>query len=540
MERLKKYLFKLIPAGLFFFYFFSRLSYLTNNLDQWDVVLYKDTLESLTFIKAAKWPLLLLIQSIIWKIFSTLEPAKILSLTSLFFASGFFSLTYIMCFLLTNKRSYGFIAVFLMYFSPLFALHSIIGMQDMPQSFFLTLSVTFLYLFNRYKLVKFIYLTCLSYGFLIGTRTTYLILLPVIIVYLFKNSRINGLISSFLAIGVFFVATLVWIVPDYFVFKDSLLSSSWEFFIEQVVNFNVIKIGFLKKLSTYTLFTGYEMILFYRLPFVLFLSYIALILSRPKSIYRLILSFMVMLSCVIAIGLFMQFKNASLLKLISYSLILLVVAYCETLKLKRIRFFCLFKSANILDHELTPILLVVTILFLFNYLLTGSVARYFLPLSSLVLSLFVLVISKITKPVNYLFIAVYIFISLRSVQMNVNDLLKNFSRNSDTRTSVSKFALKNSGLYYNAASFGFGIQTYFESYNVKSRLIQLDSIDCTKFKPDSKSYLITYGNLQPQDYTCSNARFLLIKKYQRKEIIIEDSVGNTGFNIYRINRSAKL
>lgn len=529
-------------------FFITRINFASSGLDQWDVVLYKNSLESMTYFREAKWPFLLMIQKIFWLFFPTLSASKVLSTINVLFGSATIFFTFHIAYTISNSILLSILSFIIIFVSPIYNVYSIIGMQDIPQTFFVVLTSYFLIQGIKFRKKYYFYLVVFLFGLSLGIRLTLLLLLPTMFLS-FATCKLRWRTRDFILILVLLLSSIsLWTLYDLLFINEMKNANGWQFFINQVKYFNVLKEGFFNKMSSYPLFTGYPFSLFYRLPFLLYFFYILYtgVLIKRKISYSIFYNYIFLLFLSItAISLYLRFRNTK----VEYFYLYIFFIFTSSV----IQLFFVFRKSkgNIIQKIYSYLLLekkdqhilfsLIGIYFFFNFLFTGAVARYLLPILPFVVILLMIQFSKLplfnkyekTKffPAVILFFLIYFSFPYGKTL----SVLNNFHK-LDTRSSVAKFIKSKKGVYFDFTPGGLGLSTYLDSYGVNKKIKNLTNNDYCKNTP-SEFYIITYGNLINeinQNFKTCIKEIKEVTKYQRDEIVIEDSVGNIGFYIYKV------
>lgn len=537
-------------------YFFLRIPFHSQGLDQGDVDLYAKSLQAMTFYREAKWPLLLLFQKVIWLIFNQNSPQEILSGTNVLFASGSIFLTFLIGFYLTRSYIFSLLSPIVLFTNPLFSVYSVVGMQDIPQTFFVLLLIfpTILFLLTKRKI--FLYLSFLVFALSLGIRTTQVILLPILLLAVIFNLNILQKITIMKILGVSIAGSLVWLIPQQFIHTP--LGSSLVFFLYQVKTFNPFLLGFLTKLSTYALFTGYQLKIFYLFPTLLFLVFVFISTTTKHFFYKLVILIYLTIFSLIAINLldrygrfgrYISYLNASYISLGVYLIGLELTKFLKKISKKRTKVNFSYKKiiSSITNIESDTKIIAVLwftflIYFLFFYFFAGPVTRYLLPIFpiSTILISFITWKSLASKSPSSIDLArsifvVLIFLVIYFSYQKAQTAISPFKQ-LDTRSALSSYINKHDGQYF--WNNAYGLLGYFDFYKVTSKVKITNTSDCSlSLSTNKANFLITFG---PENKTllgrCPNMRLTETTRFVRNETIIEDSVGNLGFYVYKIEK----
>ena len=151
----------------------ARLPFMSHGMDQYDVVAYKNSLVHMRFFREVQWPLLLLFQKSLWLIFYRLSPQQILSLTNIILAAATLSMLFWVTFKITKSYVLGLVLCIFLFFIPDFGVYSVVGMQDMAQTFVVMLYVAALtqYCLNKQS-TNWLYITAAIAGLIAGVRVS--------------------------------------------------------------------------------------------------------------------------------------------------------------------------------------------------------------------------------------------------------------------------------------------------------------------------------------------------------------------------------
>jgi len=513
----------------------ARLSNLSSGLDQWDVVLYNKSLIQMSYFREAQWPLLLVIQKGIWNIFSGLSSQQVLSLTNIILGALTLSLFFATCYKVTKSYISSGLTSIAIFFMPLFATYSIVGMQDIPQTFAVMLYVWAIVHFCITDRVKWLYSAALFAGLALGMRMTLILILPSLMTAALLSAAAKR--KDYLKIiGWFAAGALPVFVINQFV-PGMPNAQPVTFFLNQFRFFNPNVIGYGVKAGDYALLSGYRLDLSFWLPTLSFIFY--LIIRRKRkfpSIAPAIALISTLVFTAIGYGVALILKRSDLYaRFAVFALVVLLFLIIELRKLliKRREYT---KSINSNERAIITLATLLAAYLTFNYVISGPVARYFLPVLPVLLLLWFLLLDR-TGWKTWWLAAIIFGVAYWARPFSQTQTFISAFRILDPRSSVAKYVNKSEGTFYDFDG-NHTLQSHLETYGAYSRIKPSFQEKCeTVLSSESDNYFIFYGEISQEFLAqCDGYSFTKVATYQRNEYIIEDSLGNIGYTIYRVEK----
>lgn len=515
-----------------------RLPYISHGIDQWDAVLYKNSLVDMKFYREAQWPLLLLFQKGLWLVLPHSSPQVILSLTSAIFSAGALMLFFLIVYKLTKSYLAGLGMVLLLFFIPLFGVYSVVGMQDMAQTFAALAFAAAIMQLCYTKSLRWLYAASLVAGLSLGVRLTLILTIPALALAMLMT-RLNYKVYL-RALAAFGVGAFFGLVGDLFI-PPLPHSSPSAFFIGLFHMFNPTVLGYWKKAGGYTLMSGDKLTIFYWLPTLWLVVYV---LSKRRkdslSLAPLIALVSGLVSLAVAYGMSLYLKSVAagspgytifLLQLILIGGLLVYEMAKFGHKLPSSRYL---KQLQGREKFILSLSLLILGFIAFNYIFVAGSTRYVLLILPLALVLILAVAGQTGWKSAVLVLALIVFnhwgCGFRRAQAYASTF-----KQLDTRSAVAEYALSHSGRYYDLDAT-ITVVTYMQSYGAGNRLYGPSKGNwCASVDTSKRNYAILYGDITDKTTnSCPKVSFVRVAKFQRNENIIEDSVGNTGFTIYKM------
>ena len=516
-----------------------RLPYLSHGIDQADAVLYKDSLVDMKFHREAQWPLLLLIQKGLWLILPHQSPQIILSLTSAIFGAATLTLFFLIVYRVTKSYLASLGMSLLLFFIPLFGVYSVIGMQDMAQAFFVVAFLAAAIQFFYTQRISWLYATSVLAGLSLGIRMTLILIFPSLILVLALTKKLSY--KTYLKIAITFVlGAFVGLIGDLFI-SPMPNSSASSFFFGLFHMFNPSVLGYWDKAGGYTLMSGYRHTMFYWMPMLWLVVYVlSKLRNKRPSLAPLISLGAAFISLAVAYGLSFALKKVGagapshklfLIQLVPFIALLIY----ESVKSGR-DFWSRHYLKQLDSREKSILVVTLTTLcfIIFNYVVTAGSARYFLIVLAPSLILFVLLTNRLGWQSWLMALGLIIFLNWGCSFGQAQKYVATFKQ-LDPRSAVAIYARDHPGRYYD---FEITDSTpgYFEAYGDLNRIYGPPTNWCASVDFSKTNYAIFYGPATADIVqSCPKASFNQIAKFQRAENIIEDSVGNVGFTIYRLS-----
>ena len=509
--------------------FIARLSQMSHGMDQWDVVLYRNSLVDLRFYREAQWPLLLVFQKLLWTLLPGYSAQQILSLTNVILSAGTLSLFFGLVYRVTKSYLVGFILCVSLFFLPLLGVYSVVGMQDMAQTFMVTLCLATLLQFCYSQRLNWLYASGLVAGLTMGVRLNLgIILLPLgLAVLMTKGLKLQ----NYLRLGAAFVAgALVWLVAGLFI-KPMPNAQPIGFFLSQFRMFNPSVLGYWTKAGSYALLSGEKLGLFYWLPFVWFVVYL---LShrrkKERSIGQIVALVGALVSLSVAYGL-LQF-----LKIVihdRYYLALIVLSVCLGYELFRFlpRIRSYLKNISHQEKALIVLSSLVLVFIVFDYSFTAPVARYLLPLVPAVLLLMLMVVEQKGWR-KWIVVGLITGFSYWACSFGWSRHIVSAYHQLDPRSAVAEYVATHPGIYHDLDP-NHSTGSHLDVYGVRNQVL-LTEVDCGTLNigPDLVIYYGDYSDYMRPN--CPGYKLIKRARFQRDEFIIEDSLGNRGYTIYQL------
>ncbi len=510
--------------------FLARLPYLSHGLDQWDVVLYAHSLVAMRFYREAQWPLLLLFQKGLWLLLPRLSAPQILSLTNIILGAATLGLFFYMVRSITRSYLAGLILTALLYYTPVFAVYSVVGMQDMAQTFAVTVFVAVVLRFCSTRRPNWLYGASLVAGLAMGVRPTLVLLLPALLVAMILTLGLDW--PVYWRAGAAFVAgALVWIVADRFI-PPLPNARPVAFFLHQYDIYNPKVLGPLGKAGDYILLTGYHFSVFYWMPLVWLVVYVVAKRTKPFRLAPILALIMAAISLAVAFGLKHILSSPHPT---GFWLLLIILAALVLMESRRL-FLAhtnLFERSN---HEAVGGLVLFSLILTyvgFNYIFTGPVPRYLLPTLPALLLLIMILTKGHRRSQNRLVALLLLAFGYWAAAFGLTRSYLTTFKTLDTRSSVVDYVEAHSdGRYYYSDD---SLAAYFQEAGLSRPIEGHPKSNCSNLDPARPNYIISYGPASSSLIKgCSSYGFQTAAVFQRNEHIIEDSVGNVGYTIYRL------
>ncbi|HSW85273.1 MAG TPA: hypothetical protein VLF79_01500 [Candidatus Saccharimonadales bacterium] len=513
-----------------------RIAYASHGMDQGDTVLYKNSLVDMHFYRENQWPLLLFFQKVLWLIFPSFSPQYILSLSNIILAAATLTLLFILTYQVTKSYLSSLGIAIIVFFMPLFAVYTVTGMQDMAQTFAVTCFLAAIFQFCLSQKLIWIYVSSFISGLFLGVRLTLILTLPSLVIAMILTRQIT-LRSYINAVAALIAGAFLGLVGDVFI-TPMANSDPKGFFLSQFHMFNPSVIGYWTKAGDYTLFTGYRHTLFFWVPIIWVAIYLAMKLRKDKiSIAPIVALVAALISLLVAYGLLLILGTFNLRStFVIEGMIISALLLYELISFILKGYFGRNNYIREIDFREKTIYVLSTLVLsyiVFNYIFAGSVTRYLLPIVPAVIILILVMLAKtgwksIAIVILGLIVA-YWGCSFGQAQADITVF-----KQLDTRSATSEYIKSHDGIYYDFEATG-SLLGYLKSYNLEKRLHVYPEQNCSELNFDHPNYIILYGDEIPQVVRdCQHLTWKRVAKFKRHEVIIEDSVGNIGFTIYKI------
>ena len=212
---------------LVLFIVFSRICFLSHNIDQYDTAMFVGSVKTKVLLHAPGYVPFIIFGSLLNRLTVHLPLSFSLANTILFIIAA---LTWTYYVNKDNIDKYSIFISLIYIFTPSIWLYSIIGMSDGSQFALSSVILTIMFFNNpkEAKNITHLNLIYFIYGILLGIKTIHIILLPIITLYTYQYLYYKKIIIKSLSLPILFfiLSILTWVLPQRFYYDDSLIKNS--------------------------------------------------------------------------------------------------------------------------------------------------------------------------------------------------------------------------------------------------------------------------------------------------------------------------
>lgn len=274
--------------------FFTRFYFHSYSYDQYDVTMFKYSVDTLIPVHAPGYPVFLIFARF-------LNCFTHNSLSSLIYISVcssvvFVITTFLIAKILFESRFVALSSALLVMANPTVWLYGIIGMSDMPQAAFVSLVVLFCAAAFKHKKPIFLYISLFTLGITLGVKINHVLLLPLVLYTGFKfRHDIDVILKSIIS---FITSIILWAIPFYtLMVTPQLKQATTGILLRDFAAFNVFSVGPTRKIyelirySAFSHFSDLSVVVLVVVALVL-VFYIAIyLITKEEKVLRISLPY---------------------------------------------------------------------------------------------------------------------------------------------------------------------------------------------------------------------------------------------------------